>query len=145
MARSLRSFFPDRRGTALAAAAAAWLSIAPGGAIAGITDIASVSTSGHEGDGISGRIAAPVLSADGAIGAFDSEAKNLIPVDANGSVVDVFVHDRVTGTTVVASVSSAAVQGDKDSSEPSLSGDGRFVAFQSNATNLVPGDTNVAM
>jgi hypothetical protein len=55
---------------------------------------------------------------------------------------NVFVRDRVAGTTERVSVDSAGVQGDLDSYAPAISADGRFVAFQSDATNLVPGDTN---
>ena len=55
---------------------------------------------------------------------------------------DVFVHDRQTGTTERVSVDSSGNQGNEDSYEPSISADGRYVAFESIATNLVPGDTN---
>jgi Tol biopolymer transport system component len=115
------------------------------GASAGITERASVSSAGLQGDGISGRTSQPALDASGSIVAFDSEARNLVPNDANGSVVDVFVRDRASGTTVLASVDSAGIQGNSSSTAPSLSGDGRFVAFASNATNLVALDTNSAM
>jgi len=114
-------------------------------ASAGITRRASVSTAGAQGDDISGRLSAPSLDATGRRIAFDSQARTLISPDTNGRTVDVFVHDRDAGTTVVVSVSSAGAQGDRDSSMPALSGDGRFVAFQSTATNLVLGDTNSAM
>src|SRR5207249_1529467 len=70
---------------------------------------------------------------------------NLVPGDTNG-MSDVFVHDRQTGTTERVSVDSAGNQGDGPSSgganRPSISADGRFVAFRSFASNLVPGDTN---
>jgi Tol biopolymer transport system component len=83
------------------------------------------------------------ISADGRFVAFVSDADNLVPGDTNG-VVDVFVHDRQTGRTERVSVSSRDVQGDSDSGAGglSISADGRFVAFASAATNLVPGDTN---
>ena len=55
---------------------------------------------------------------------------------------DVFVRDRQTGTTRRVSVSSGGAQGNDDSVSPAISADGRFVAFESDATNLVPGDTN---
>ena len=65
-----------------------------------------------------------------------------MPGDTNGSP-DVFVRDRQTGTTQRVSVGPGGVQGNGDSSQrPSISADGRFVAFSSDASNLVPGDTN---
>ncbi len=114
-------------------------------ATADITERASISSAGVQGNGISGRLSQPVLDTSGDIVAFDSEATTLVPVDVNGMLVDVFVRDRLAGTTVLASVSSAGVQGNNDSAFQSLSGDGRFVAFHSTATNLVAGDTNNAM
>lgn len=79
------------------------------------------------------------ISAGGRFVAFESEATNLVAGDTNG-VRDVFVHDRQTGQTIRVSVDSAGVQGDGDSRWPSMSADGRSVAFDSEATNLVPGD-----
>jgi hypothetical protein len=75
--------------------------------------------------------------------AFDSDAANLVADDTNGQY-DVFVHDRWTGATERVSVDSAGEQatGAIGSSHPSISADGRFVAFHSSATNLVNGDTN---
>jgi hypothetical protein len=76
---------------------------------------------------------------------FDASATTLVAGDTNNAV-DIFVRDTCTGavtctpTTVRASVSSAGVQSDGTSSNPSLSGDGRHVAFESGATTLVPGD-----
>src|SRR5207253_2878782 len=83
------------------------------------------------------------LSADGRFVAFGSYATNLVAGDTNGQH-DVFIRDRLTGTTERVSLSSTGNQGDGWSSGPSLSADGRFVAFTSGATNLVPGDTNGA-
>jgi Tol biopolymer transport system component len=81
------------------------------------------------------------ISGDGRFVAFVSAATNLVPGDTNASS-DVFVRDRTTGTTERVSVDSAGVQGDADSVGPSMSDDGRYVAFWSFAGNLVPGDTN---
>ena len=67
-----------------------------------------------------------------------------MPGDTNGAD-DIFVHDRQTGKTRRVSVSSGGVQGNGDSFDPAISADGRFVAFESEATNLVPGDTNNAV
>jgi hypothetical protein len=55
---------------------------------------------------------------------------------------DIFVHDRVTGATTRVGVSSAGEQGNYDSCNPSISSDGQCVAFGSDASNLVAGDTN---
>ena len=107
----------------------------------GTTERVSVASDGTQADNISGRRGAPTSSADGRLVAFDSLASNLVPGDANG-FDDVFVRDRATGTTQRVSVASDGTQGNNISSSPAISGDGRFVAFVSNASNLVPGDTS---
>ncbi|NYT05928.1 MAG: hypothetical protein GKC04_06110 [Methanomicrobiales archaeon] len=61
--------------------------------------------------------------------------------DGNG-MVDVFVYDTAEETTTLISVSSGGIQGDGDSRSPDISADGRFIAFVSEADNLVKGDTN---
>lgn len=83
----------------------------------------------------------PSISADGRYVAFQSAADNLIPDDRNPSW-DIFVRDRQTGTTELISVSSGGVQGIGESTQPSISADGRFVAFNSYADNLVANDQN---
>ena len=85
----------------------------------------------------------PAISADGRYVAFYSDATNLAPNDTNGAS-DVFVHDRLTNTTTRESLASGGVQGNSGSDQVSMSADGRYVAFTSYATNLVPGDTNGA-
>jgi Tol biopolymer transport system component len=110
----------------------------PAGASAQTTERVSVDSAGNEGNGYSLSAA---LSADGRFVAFRSVASNLVPGDTNG-VEDVFVYDRQTGTTERVSVASDGTQADDYSRWPVLSPDGRFVAFCSRATNLVPGDTN---
>jgi Tol biopolymer transport system component len=114
----------------------------------GRTDIVSVSSTGAAGDAIS---SGPTVSNDGRFVAFSSDATTLVPDDTNGRK-DVFVHDRITRTTVRASVNSNGEQADGTSPEagvrgfvastPDVTADGRYVAFFSSATNLVPGDTN---
>jgi Tol biopolymer transport system component len=84
----------------------------------------------------------PVLSSDGRFVAFHSYATNLVPVDANGSIADVFVYDRHSSSMTLASVSSAGRQGNSDSWFPAMSDDGRCVAFSSLASNLASNDTN---
>ncbi|MBW3578690.1 MAG: hypothetical protein KY462_13305 [Actinobacteria bacterium] len=78
------------------------------------------------------------ISADGRFVAFTSDLGDLVDGDANG-LDDVFVHDRQTGATELISVSAHGIAGDLDSRAPAISADGRFVAFSSNATNLVAG------
>ncbi|QDU69660.1 TolB family protein [Engelhardtia mirabilis] len=85
----------------------------------------------------------PVLSDDGRFVAFTSQASNLVPGDTNGSP-DVFVFDRVLGTLERVSVGPLGQQAASDSQGPSISADGRFVAFQSRASVGFTGDTNGA-
>jgi Tol biopolymer transport system component len=70
-----------------------------------------------------------------------SIASNLVPDDTNGEQ-DVFVRDRQTGRTTRVSVGAGGAQGNAGSIGAGISADGRYVTFDSNATNLVPGDTN---
>jgi len=85
------------------------------------------------------------ISGDGRCVAFGSEADNLVPHDTNGST-DIFVRDRQTHTTERVSVGPLVagqfVEANGNSSHPAISADGRFVAFDSYATNLVVGGTN---
>lgn len=83
----------------------------------------------------------PSVSRDGRYVAFKSSATNLVPGDSN-AVADVFRHDLQNGMTVRVSVSTAGAQGNRVSEAPAISGDGRYVVFESGATNLVTGDTN---
>ncbi len=98
----------------------------------------SVSSAGVQGNDQSSD---PDLSPDGRYVAFTSEATNLVAVDDNGHS-DVFLHDRQTAVTVRVSLTDAGGQGNQASFQPSVSSDGRYVAFTSAASNLVPGDTN---
>jgi Tol biopolymer transport system component len=83
----------------------------------------------------------PAVSADGRWVAFSSDASNLVPGDYNHSR-DIFLRNTRTGDVRRVSVSSAGQQGNADSYNPSISGDGRFVVYDSFASNLVAGDTN---
>ncbi|WP_125730857.1 beta strand repeat-containing protein [Microcystis viridis] len=109
----------------------------------------SVASDGTQSSGFSGN-GSPAISGDGRFLAFVSEANNLVPGDTN-STNDIFVHDRQTGQTTRVSVTSDGTEAVNDqfsfqsnSFSPTISSDGRFVAFVSQATNLVPGDANSA-
>ena len=104
----------------------------------GFTTRVSVASNGSQGNSLSFN---PSISGDGRYVSFASYATNLVPDDTNASS-DIFLHDTQTGQTTRVSVSSAGSQGDSFSSNPSISIDGRYVAFASYATNLVSGDTN---
>ncbi len=86
---------------------------------------------------------APVLSGDGRYAAFTSDAASLVPGDKN-LAPDVFVRDRSAGTTERVSLTDGDAESNPAewSDEPSISGDGRYVAFESVARALVNGDTN---
>lgn len=112
----------------------------------------SVSTAGVLADGNSRR---PSISATGRFVAFDSSATNLVPGDTNGTqgaltgLADVFVRDTCIGipsgcspSTIRASVATDNSESNGDSRRPSISADGRFVAFNSGATNLDSNDSN---
>lgn len=81
------------------------------------------------------------ISADGWLVAFHSEASNLVVGDNNDDF-DVFLHDRQTGATTLASTTMDGAQGNQGSFDPVFSGDARSIAFVSSATNFAPGDTN---
>lgn len=104
----------------------------------GQTTLVSVAADGTPGNGSS---SAPRVSHDGRLVVFMSLATNLVSGDTNDSF-DVFVRDLVTGTTSRVSVASDGAQANDDAMYPDVSGDGRHVAFDSNATNLVASDTN---
>lgn len=104
----------------------------------GQTTLVSVSSEGDIGNDSS---SSPSISGDGRYVAFSSVADNLVEVDTN-NLEDVFVHDRVTGQTKRVSVSEKGVQGNAMALNPVISGDGRYIAFDSDADNLVPDDVN---
>jgi Tol biopolymer transport system component len=101
---------------------------------------ASVDDAGVQGNSVS---VLPSLSGDGRFVAFTSGSSNLVDDDTNG-LPDVFVRDNQTGSMQRVSVASNAEQSDGSSDYPSISEDGRYVAFSSLASNLVPGDMNGA-
>jgi hypothetical protein len=104
--------------------------------VTGETRLISVSSAGEKGNYASGE---PEISANGRFVAFTSCATNLVSVDTNG-LCDIFVHDLLTGENSMASINSGGGQGDRDSYGPSISGEGRYVAFESDAWGFVNGD-----
>jgi Tol biopolymer transport system component len=106
--------------------------------LAGTMERVSVNAAGEPGNDDSYR---PAVSADGRFIAFSSRATNLVPDDTN-SAEDIFLRDRSLESTVRVSVGQQGAQADGHSTEPAISADGRFVAFRSQASNLVAGDTN---
>ena len=107
----------------------------------------SVPAAGGEASGFAAApTAPPALSGDGNVVAFESDSSNLVAGDTNG-VTDVFVRDRAGGHTERVSVAADGGQGNAGSFKPGISGDGRFVVFQSAASNLLPGgaDSNGVM
>jgi Tol biopolymer transport system component len=105
----------------------------------GETKLVSLNAAGAEGDGDS---FAPAISADGLTVAFDSTATNLVANDTNG-LSDVFVWDAQAPTAGVVRASVGAGSGGTEANgasvEPTLSGDGQFIAFSTNASNLTTG------
>jgi Tol biopolymer transport system component len=108
--------------------------------LAGTTERVSLADDGAEGSSSTTGVA---ISANGRWVALSSFAPNLVPGDTNDAF-DVFLRDRVTGTTVLVSESVTGGPADGPSSGVVISDDGRYVAFHSDATNLVPDDTNGA-
>jgi Tol biopolymer transport system component len=99
----------------------------------GTTTRLTRSNGGGHANGASGR---PVVSADGRYVAFSSDASNLVQGDRN-RVSDVFLHDRTTNATVLVSRSTRRGAANGASLNPAISNDGRFVAFQSEASDLI--------
>lgn len=108
--------------------------------VANVTTRVSVSSSGAEGNSHSSE---PAISADGRYVAFSSEATNLTDDEISPYSANIYLHDRQTGKTTLVSRSAAGGPADSSSRLPSLSPDGRYIAFVSYSTNLlnVP-DTN---
>jgi len=104
----------------------------------GETTRVSVDSNGRQGDDIS---QVPSISADGRYVAFSSSAKTLALFPDNNHADDVFVHDRLTGRTDRISVGPQGEEGNSASRTAAISADGRYVAFESTASNLVAGDT----
>ena len=118
----------------------------------GITERVSVNTDLEEGDENSGittvldvggypYFGRSTISDDGRFVGFISDATNFSE-DDNNLVADVFIRDRLDGTTERVSVSASNGESDAASMSPALRGDGREIAFQTDGTNLIEDDTN---
>lgn len=104
----------------------------------GTTRRVNLSSSGQQADGDASD---PSISGNGRLVAFQSEVTNLTPPDPNGTW-DIFIRDRAAGTTRLITTAPNGDPADAVSFWPELTPDGRYVVFASEATNLVPGDTN---
>jgi Tol biopolymer transport system component len=107
------------------------------------TELVSLANDGSQADHISEY---PAISGDGRYVAFHSQAQNLLngirtPIGFPPPDWQVYLRDMVTGTTVLVSATAAGTAGDASSAVPSISDDGRFVAYSSVATDLVVPDT----
>ena len=127
----LRAGWPLLVGVALAVPCANHATAQP-------TTRVTVDSNGKEADRASEY---PVISADGRYVVFASDATNLVP-GGSGGVKQVYVHDRIGGTVTMVSRKADGTRGDAESLTPVISTDGRFIAFATGATNLVPNDTN---
>ncbi len=106
--------------------------------VAGVTERVSVAADGSQGNA---RSAQARISADGRYVVFLSDASNLVVGDSNAAT-DLYLYDRVTHVPERVSVGTGGVQGNSYSYGSAISADARYVAFSSEATNLVSGDTN---
>lgn len=116
------------------------LDVFVGDRLRGKTERVSITSSGAEANGVSLWHS---MSADGRFVAFASAATNLVQGDTNG-VADVFIRDRQKGTTTRVSVGPSGLEANGSSYMTSISANGRFIAYRSGASNLVPSDTNLA-
>ncbi len=113
----------------------------------GVTDVFKVdNVKGHverpsvASDGTQANAASrnPDIDCCGGLITFESDASNLVPNDTNG-VTDIFVHNQTTKVTMLISVASDGGPANGPSTHPSISSDGKWIAFESTATNIVPG------
>lgn len=110
--------------------------------VAKTTERVSVASDGAEGPTTSED---PSISADGRFVAFTSANPNFDHEDRNSIVNDVFVHDRSTGKTRIASLATDGTSGNGSCFSAALSGNGRYVAFWGDVTNFVPNDSGTGL
>ena len=130
-----------RRSIAFTGTALVLVAVSPAArAAGGTTERVSVSSFGQQANRDSYSVD---ISADGRFVVFVSKAVILVANDVNRVRQDVFLRDRTTSKTTLVDINSRGEQAQAgESTEPSISADGRFVCFASTAVNLVPGDTN---
>lgn len=110
----------------------------------GTTIRVNVDSSGNQANGLGALFKGDLrISGDGRYVSFTSDATNLVSPDTNGLTVDVFIRDLQLGLTTIGSQNSFGAQGNSWSGHHALSFDGRFLAFTSHASNLVPNDLNL--
>ena len=122
-----------------------WLLLRGGGPGSEPTDLTNLATGvlsiGIDGQPANGPSMNPSISDDGRFVAFESEATNLVKGDTNG-VSDIFVVDRADRSIRRVSMAPGGKEANGASHRPAISGDGKWVAFDSEASNLVKGDVN---
>ena len=106
--------------------------------VTGVTELVSRRSTGTISGGTS---TAPAINRDGRYVAFKSTSGNLVPGDTNGGS-DVFLRDRLGGTTERVSVASSGAQAKPGSGSPAISADGRIIVFDSPADDLIATDRN---
>jgi Tol biopolymer transport system component len=105
-----------------------------------ITERVSIKSDGTQGNGASSQFDSPTISDDGRYITFQSNASNLVNGDSNNAS-DIFLHDRQTGETSLISIANDGSHGNSESFNPSITANGRMIAFDSVSTNFVCGDT----
>jgi len=83
----------------------------------------------------------PSMTPDGRYVAYATDATDIVPDDLNGTR-DIVLYDRLSGAANRLSLGNSGAEADGDGSHPSISDDSTLVAYESNASNLVPGDSN---
>jgi Tol biopolymer transport system component len=108
---------------------------------AGVVERVSVGTNGQQGNGDGSEGAS--ISSDGRYVAFDSDATTFAP-GTTPELTQVYVRDRIAGTLTLVSINASGKAADGNNSHASISGDGRYIAFESSSTTIVPNDHNLA-
>jgi Tol biopolymer transport system component len=119
---------------------AIWLDVFVRDLLTDTTTLVSVNSSGTGGG--DGNSFNPMISSNGQFIAFETAASNLVMNDTNG-VNDIYVRDMMAGTIMLVSVSTNGTAGNGASRFPVITPDGRWVAFESTATDLVANDVNM--